>query len=380
MNLTTPFKSKADEQLPRNDSDRKLDIKEEPSETVHNGAEEVALYDDYTTSPVDTNPTDVKDNIPQDHTPKLNVGKREESGRASDVVKKVRFSDQYDTLSEFGNQAGFCVRNTLNTTEEDNDVFHDARDASGVKSTKSTKNMQNKENTNDTNDSKNTNAMRDTKEDIKKEDTEENKNENVENIKDVRNDRVDDQERAKSSKDSSDNTEINISQENRRNTEKENRAAEASSNDATIATQKGTSRVLMMVLVENNPENTDLMPLINSGLKKIEEQIGSSGTSGFSGVNSADFTKRCVTKVEMSVSNIESYSNNNSNNDGEVMRDHQQGVSTLPSSSNSKTSSNSGILSTVAQAMRSALKNLSGQYSIIFNFRYFRHSCNWGRN
>ncbi|XP_032670064.1 putative uncharacterized protein DDB_G0286901 [Odontomachus brunneus] len=371
MDLTMPFQSNADEQFPTSNSGRKLDIKES-SETVSNEAEK-SSYDNYTMSLIDMDLTNIEDNISQEHTPKLNVGSREESSRASDVVKKVRFSDQYETLSKFGNQVEFYVKNM---TEEGDDVFHDAHDVSGVvKNTKSTESTQNTENTkdvNDTNDSKNTKITKDTKEkDSKEQDTEEMKNENMENIKDAKSNQVDDQKRClvMSSKDSLDNTEINTCQENQQNAEKENRVVEALSNGVSIMTQKGTSRMLMMVLVENNSENlnNDLMPLIDSGLKKLGEQIisPSSDTCEFSNVNSTDYTRHSVTKVEMNISSVENYSNNSNN--VEIMKDHQQIVSDFPSSSteNGQTSSNGGILSTVAQAVRLAFKNLSSVTSSV---------------
>ncbi|XP_011142804.1 uncharacterized protein LOC105185183 isoform X2 [Harpegnathos saltator] len=370
---TTPFRNNADEQYPRSNSGRKLDI-ERLIEAVYDEAEEVALYDDYITFPVDMDLTNVENNIPQEHTPKLNtVDSHEESGRASDMVKKVRFSDQYDTLPEFGSQVGFNVKNM---TEEDEDVFHDAHDASGIKDAKSTKDTQDTGNTkdvNDTIDSKNTkDIQRYTKEDTKEKnvkvtDTKEKKkkNENVEDTKDAKGDQVDDRENclANLSIDSSGNTQVNISQENKQNAKKENRAVEALSNGVSVITQKGTSRVLMMVLVENNSGslNSDLMPLISSGLKKLEEQIvsSSSDTSEFPSVtNTTGYTRKSTTKVEMSISSVESYSNINNNAEA----NGQQVVPTFPSSSveTSSRSGNGGILSAVTQAVKLAFKNLSG--------------------
>ncbi|XP_014467430.1 PREDICTED: uncharacterized protein LOC106740676 [Dinoponera quadriceps] len=356
----TPFRSSVDEQFPRNNTGRKLNIKESNEIVSDDEAKGVASsYDDYTTSPVDMNLTDVQCN--QERTPKQNVGSHEESGRVSDVVKRVRFSDQYETLPpEFGHP----VKNSLNTTE-DEDVFHDAHDVSGVKDT-NTRDTGNAKDVNVTSDTKSSTEDTEEKEkkDIKEKDTKEERKENVEDVKDTRDDQVDNKERSlvQSSKDSSNNTQVDISQENKQNAEKENQAVEALPNlGVSTMTQKGNSRVLMMVLVENNSNSPDLMPLINSGLKKLEEQIASPSPSTSELPNVADttgYTRRSTTKMEMSVFSVESYSNDNN---AEMMADHPQVEPTFPVSSvEDQRSGNGGILSVLTQAVRLAFRNLSG--------------------
>lgn len=357
---TTPSRDKAEQQFLRSNSGRKLDIKES-NEIVCDEAE--VVHNDYTTSPVDMDLTDVEDNISQEHTPKPSVGGREESIRGSDVVKKVRFSDQYETLPEY------VCQTEMNMTEENDDVFLDANDVSGIKNTKDTKGTQDTKNTKNVNSTKNTDDTKDAKKkDTKQDDTKETKIENVQNIEVAKDEQVKDQKLSliQSPMDLSGNKQVNISQKNKQNAEKENRVVEVLPNGISTMTQKGTSRVLMMVLVENNSRNidADLMPLISSGLKKLEEQITSpsSGTSEFVNVtNATGYTRRSTTKLEMNISTVETCSNNNNNM--ETMTDHRQVVPAFPLSSveNDKSSSNGGILSAVAQAVKLIFRNLSGQ-------------------
>lgn len=354
---TTPFRNSADQQFSRNNSGRKLDIKQS-NETVYEEAKET--YDDYTTSPVSMDLTDVEDNS-NVCSPEF-FAIPEESSRGSDIVKKVRFSDQYETLPK--------CKVELDNSELENDVFHDANDVSSVKNVKSTKDTENtEENVND--DAKKT---KDTKyikeEDTKDEETKsekKEKNENMENIEDAKSDQVYDIQRslAQSSNDFSDDKQVNISQENKQNAEKENQAVKALANSVSTVTEEGISRVLMMVIVEkkSNSLDTDLMPLINSGLKKLEEQLVSQSlsTPEFSNVaNATGYTRKSTTTLEMSVSNVETYSYSKKN--AETMTDHQQAVSACPLSSvkNDK-SNNGGFMSAFAQAVKLVFRNWSGQ-------------------
>lgn len=356
-NEETPFRTNNDEQFPRNNSGRKLDIKKGPDETAEN---EQITYKDQVASPTDMDLTDPLEGGLLHDSSKLEVI-HEEPDEASSVVKKVRFSNRFnETLPKFENQMSLesCVKTILNTTEEDE--FHDAHDLLNTKNMKDTK---------DIDDTKN--VAKDAK--------------IMDNIEDTKDGRAKAQKYSlvNTSKNSLENSQIKLFQDNKENMKKENQNAEILPNSLSI-NQQGTSRVLMMVLLENNSGglNADLMPLISSGLKKLKEQAESAFsnmTESSNAANSNSYTRKSITKMEMSVSNVESYTKDNA----EIMTDHRQIIpsssSSVSSSSvqNGKNSSNGGILSAVAQAVKYAFSNFSGRQKCEdFNLTLFNNIFN----
>lgn len=326
-NEDTPFRTDKDEQLPKSNSGRKLNIMEEQDETENNEAEKITVNE-----MVDMNLTEPEGGILE--SPPSDVI-CEKSDRTPDVVKKVRFSDQYETVPEYKGSIKSCVEVILNASMEEK--FHDAREVS------STSNVKNPE---DTNNIKDTNDIKDT---MKMQDTENTKDSQVDNktnscVKLLQNSLIDSQTVQNDTKD----------------TEKENRNPEISK-DSSAPCRQDSSRVLITVLMENNSRglSTDLIPLIDSGLKKLQEQLASTNQpSSVESTDAVNLPVKSVTRMEMSISNVESYSTKDSTTDCRQI---------VPCSSLSMqkdvkdNKNNNGFFAAVAQAMKYALKSFSGQ-------------------
>ncbi|XP_070150164.1 serine-rich adhesin for platelets isoform X2 [Polyergus mexicanus] len=322
-NEDTPFRTDKDEQLPKSNSGRKLNIMEEQDETKNNEAEKITVNE-----MVDMNLTEPEGGILESPASDIIC---EKSDRTSDVVKKVRFSDQYETVPEYKGSIKSFVEVILNASTEE-EKFHDAREVSSTSNAK---------NPGDTNNIKDTTKIM--------QDTENTKDSQMENkkssyVKLLQNSLIDSQTLQNDTKD----------------TEKENQNPEISDKDSSAPCRQDSSRVLITVLMENNSRglSTNLIPLIDSGLKKLQEQLAS--TNQPSSVESTDAVNlpiKSVTRMEMSISNVESYSTKDSTTDCRQI---------VPSSSLSMQKdvkdnrNNNGFFAAVAQAMKYALKSFSG--------------------
>lgn len=322
----TPFRTSKDEQFSRNNSGRKLSIMEEEKTTEEAEIVANAIKALSPASSVDMDLTTPEGGIimtPED-SPK--------SGE--DVVKKVRFSDQYKTAAgEFGGSMESCVRTILNTSLEEEE-FLDARDESNAQKAKATRE-----------------DIKDTKSDTK----------DVEGAKSTEDKQAEGEKRPSTQPSGNclSNSQIKIIQDNTKNVKKENRDPEASKEGALSANQRDSNRVLMMVLLESNSGGltNDLVPLISSGLKKLQEQLVSVSPS--SAAESAKVCRRSITTMKMSVSSVESYSTNSP----ATMTSHGSQLASSSSSSsvqNGENSNSGGFLSTIAQAMKHALRSFSG--------------------
>lgn len=262
----------------------------------------------------------------------------EESDKTPDVVKKVRFSDE--TMPECkGSMNKSCVKIMLNTSAEEK--FHDAREILN------TPNVKNPE---DTNDVKEKNDVKDTIKIMK--DTKNTKDSQVEPVKkysfvkSLQNSTIDSQ----------------IVQNDTKNTEKENRNPEINDRNSSSATRhvQDTNRVLITVLMESNSGglSRDLIPLIDSSLKKLQELASTNQPSLVESIESAvNLRNKSITKMEMSISSVESYSTKDATTDSRQI---------VPSPSLSMRNvrnniSNKGFFTVFAQAMKYALKSFSGQ-------------------
>lgn len=316
---TTPFRSSKDEQLSKSNSGRKLNIMEERDETANKETEKITADE-----AVDVDLTEPEGRILE--LPTSNVI-CEESDKTPDVVKKVRFSDQRETVSEpeyKGSIKSSCVKIMLNTSAEE-EKFHDAREIS------STPNAKNSEDTNDIN--------KDTMKIMQ--DTENTKDSSF--IKSLQNSLVDSQ----------------IVQ-NDKNAEKENRNPEINDGDSSATCRQDTNRVLITVLMESNSGglSTDLMPLIDSGLKKLQELASTSQPSLVESTDVVNLRNKSITRMEMSISSVESYSAKDATTDS---RQIVPSPSSLSMRNVRNNINNNGFFAVVAQAMKYALKSFSGQ-------------------
>ncbi|XP_011698535.1 PREDICTED: uncharacterized protein LOC105456290 [Wasmannia auropunctata] len=337
----TPFRTCGDEQFPRSNSGRKLTITEEEDNIAHDDAGKttanVKCPRIEVSSHTDMDLTRTEGGILQQDSPKTDDVRE-------DVVKKVRFSDQYKTAAELKNLTEPCVRTVLNMSEEDD--FHDAHNASNAQKAKATK----AEDTKDAKSAADVSGMEDVN--------------NVADVKNMDNSRkAEDRKRSlvPSTSDSLNNSQIRIIRDNTKNMKKEN--PEVSNVDSSTASQVihgDSKRVVMMVVLESDVGGltTDLMPLISSGLKKLQEQLTSANCQPPSNAaESAKVCRRSITTMKMSVESVENYSTNGA----ATMTNRGQLVSPSSSSVQSdETISNSGgFLSTVSQAMKHALRSFS---------------------
>ncbi|XP_011880282.1 PREDICTED: uncharacterized protein LOC105568881 [Vollenhovia emeryi] len=256
-----------------------------------------------------------------------------------DVVKKVRFSDQYKTAGELENLES-CVQAIINLSMEE--VLHDDHDETNAQKTKATA-----EDTPDARDIMDTGNPKDMCV--------------VENAKNTNDNQAEDEMPSliKSSKDFLSDSQSRTVQDNAK---KENRDPEVSHEGASTVIQRDSNRVLMMVLLENNSSEftNDLMPLISSGLKKLEEQLKSTNFQPPSkSTESAKICRRSITTMRMRVSSVERYS---ASNEETTNPNHRELASSSSSSfvQSNKNNNNGGFLSTVSQTIKYAFRNLSG--------------------
>lgn len=138
-----------------------------------------------------------------------------------------------------------------------------------------------------------------------------------------------------------------------------------------IIEQSGSSRVVMMVLVENTTRfsRSELAPLIDSGLKKLEETASSMGSvyssvgSRSSQVERHGSESRESGPRRRSITSVNSYLSFTSTECFSAQSGSQWNTSNGAFSSGSVESSKSeGIFSTVARVVRSALRKLPGRW------------------
>ncbi|KAL0133471.1 hypothetical protein PUN28_000899 [Cardiocondyla obscurior] len=304
----TPFKTCRDEQLPRNNSGRNLIVTYEKENEIDDDAVQVS-------PPVNVNLTTFTGGILQ-NSPQSDI--------FEDVVK-VRFSDEFKTAteaSEFsGNLMEPCVQNNFYASEEEEEEeFHDARNEITQKAKTATENIKDRKNI------------------ITK---------NNKDVNDIKN--------MKSTNDSQE-------KDKRRSLTE---PSEYFVSPQSAAKERDSKRLLMMVLVETVESNSgelsnDLMPLINSGLKKLQEQlISANRQSPPSDSKSGEVCRRSITTMNMHIASIESYSPKSA----AAVTNHEQFASSSSSSSSSvrsESSNNSGFLSTVTDALKQAFKSVSG--------------------
>lgn len=330
----TPFRTGKDEQFPRNNSGRKLTVVEEKEKTAYRETEKIIVNAIEMSSPVNVDLTTPNGGILQDSPKSDDVHE--------DAVKKVRFSDQDKiAVGKVENLMESCVRTILNTSDEDE--FHDAYDETNMQKAKSTEDIKGASNTVDTNDEKDTCTVKE-----------------IRMTRNTNDSRAEDKKRVViSSENFLNNSQIKITLDDTKNREKEKRDPEVSK-EGTSTNQRDSNTILMMVLVESNSggATNDLMPLISSGLKKLQEQLLSTRCQS-SAAESAKVCRRSITTMKMSVSSVESYSANNAT----AMTNRGQLASSSSSSSvqSDENSNNGGFLSAVAQVMKHALRSLSGQ-------------------
>ena len=312
------------EQFARSNSGNRLSIMEVEQEKITNNDTKIITANvNEVLSPVNMDLTRTEGGILQDSPMSDDV--------CEDIMKKVRFSDQYETAVEFGDLMESCVRTILNMSMEENESHDAQKRAAAAEDIKdANKRMQ-------MNSIENTNTLKVTN-DNQAEDTTRSLIQPPENFLN--------------------NSQIGIVQDNTKNIKKENQNADVNNevNNGWSIINQDSNRVLMMVLMESNSGGltTELMPLISSGLQKLQEQLVSNRQS----LNTAESTKICrrsITTMKMSVESVESVENYSADNAG-------KGQFALSSPvESSENSNNGGFLSSVTQAVKHALKNLSGQ-------------------
>lgn len=329
-NEETPFRISKDEEFSRSNSGRKLSITEEEEKIVEETEKTTANVIEVS-SPVDMDLMKSEGGL-QD-SPKSDDNRE-------DVVKKVRFSDEHKIVAELGNVMESCVRSILNMSTEEEE-FHDAHDVTNAQKAKTIEGTKDAKKTVDTSsiveDTTNTSESQ----------AEDRRRSLIQPLGNFLND-----------------SQIRIIRDNTKNINKENRDPEVSNESSSTTNQRDSNRVLMMVLMESNSGGltTDLMPLINSGLKKFQEQLTSANCqSPSSAVESAKVCRRSIT-MRMSISSVESYSANGAatmTNREHLASSHS--LSPVRIGENNVTRSNSGFLSTIAQVMKDTLKNFPGR-------------------
>lgn len=340
-NEETPFSLKIskDERY----SGGKLDVTEERSETADNKAAAI-MTDESQMSPLNMDLTCTEGGILRD-SPQLDPICEEPDDETPEIIKKVRFSDEHRALPDFEVRIeSSCAKSILNTSMEDEDeVYHDAD--THVSNTRSC-------------------ASDATAEHFAK------LAENTENEKFPKRDREEDTtctaERPLPNNLRNDlSVEVtrgNVNDEN--DSEKENRNRSGTNSVSASTTSQQGTRMLMMLLVENNSGqlNGDFMPLISSGLKKLQEIASANLAPGrveSLGAKTA-LRRQSITQMQMTVSTVESYS---ADDGGTAVTRNPRGIEQPSSSSPTRDADekNGGFLSSFAQAVKHALRSLSGE-------------------
>ncbi|KAL6438196.1 hypothetical protein ACFW04_004423 [Cataglyphis niger] len=319
-NEDTPFRTE-DEQLFKSNSGRKLNIMEKRDETANNETERITVNE-----MINMNLTEPEGGILESPTSDAIC---EKSDRTPDVVKKVRFSDQYETMPEYKSSIKSCTE-VLNTSTEE-EKFHDARE---ISSTPKAKNLEDK------NDIKDTIKI-------------------MQNIENTKNSQVEDKKCSFVKLLQNSLIDSQTAQNDTKDTEKENQNPKISDEDSSAMSRQDSKRVLITVLMESNSGgslSTDLIPLLDSGLKKLQEQLKSTNqSSSVESTDAVNLPTKSITKMEMNISSVENYSK-------DVTTDCRQIVpSSLSMQKDIKDNKNSnGFFAAVAQAMKYALKSFSG--------------------
>lgn len=330
-NENTPFKDNKSDQFARSSSGRrKRDIVEKL-----NKIGDAATIQDQPLSPINMELTGTEGGILRD-SPQLDPI-CEEPDETPEIVKKVRFSDEHKILN-FEQRMEFCVKSMLNiSTEEDNEEYHDAR----------------------AHVSKNANV------------TGEHLTKVTEKVTANERDARCNQEAGevfiseKSLQNCLNDIHVAMIQGMEAEKNKENKTLDQANSVSTITTQQGT-RVLMMVLVENNSvglNGPDLMPLINSGLKKLQEQVATTNysapdtieTSGTGTVRRQSFTKMQMTVESYSMDDTTTAATAATTDYREIMQ------SSSSPARNEHNERNGGFLSTFTQAVKYALRSFSSE-------------------
>ncbi|XP_024888804.1 uncharacterized protein LOC112465473 [Temnothorax curvispinosus] len=343
----TPFRTCRDEDFFKtSNSFRKLCIMEEEEKTAHEeAAEKITANEIKVSSPVDMDLTSPEGGILQDSPQSDDV--------REDVVKKVRFSDQFKTAA--GETRGInltdsCVRTILNTSmeEEEDDEFHDANNEINARKAKTTA-----EDIKDAKNADDTNNVEDTR--------------SAEGAKSTNDSEAEDKTRSsiQLSENLLSNSEIRIIQGNTKNAKKENRDPEVSDEVAPTrptSNQRDSNSVVVVVMMESNSgglTNDLIISGLNQGLNMMKEQIASANCQApsVSAPESANVCRRSITTMRMSVSSVESYSPNRA----EMMTNHGQLAPASFSSSvqSGENNNSSGFLSTFTQAMKHAFRSFS---------------------
>ncbi|XP_015428975.1 PREDICTED: serine-rich adhesin for platelets-like [Dufourea novaeangliae] len=150
-------------------------------------------------------------------------------------------------------------------------------------------------------------------------------------------------------KESLENSQIQIYAQNTMNSQKENRSPDGGSVNVNQAS--ATSRVLMMVVVENN-STLSTSELINSGLKKLESITSGNNLSNSNHTSSACSSSVTTVDSYCSASSHDSYTTSN-HAVGSVRRDSD-------SSNSSGSTSSGGLFYAVANAVKTVMKSFSG--------------------
>lgn len=286
-----------------------------------------------TSSPSDMNLTIPVNSYIVQCTPLESDVIRKESDKTPDIVKKVRFSDQHDTLS-FKSLTESFAKSILNiSAEKENDVFDDVCEISHKQNAKNAENLKDPKN-------------------ITK---------NVKDTKDTKDNQAEDK---KCPEKLLTDSQIEIAQDN--NAQGKNRSPEINNASSALkthvnATSEQGCNEMMTVLMENHScgYNTDLVSLID-GLKKLQEQFTSMSCQLSSNTNKSlsavNLHRKSITKMEMKISrSVESNSINSATN----ITNRQIISSSSSFMQNDENKNNDGFLSTVTQAMKSALRSFS---------------------
>ncbi|XP_011646914.1 uncharacterized protein LOC105433339 [Pogonomyrmex barbatus] len=310
---TTPFRTAKNEQFSRTNSGRKLNIMKEQKETTDNETEKITANANKVSSS-DMNLTMPTENILQD-SPKLDDIRE-------NVMKKVRFSDHYETAVGIEDLIESYMRDILNTSTEEEG---DAHDVTNAQKANTTKNMKDTKDTVDTKITEDTKVVKDTKCSL------------------IRKKFLND-------------SPIEVIQNNAKSIEKEKCNPKESNISLSTVNQGDSNTVVMVMLMQSNSKGltSDLMPLISSGLKKMQEQLSVNGQSSSNTIEPSSTPNLCrksITKMKMSVSSVKSYSPSSA-----MMTNSRQIASSIQ---NRENTNSGGFLSIIAHAMKHALRNFS---------------------
>lgn len=319
----TPFRRNKKE-FAKNNSDKKLDIMEKQNTIPNNETKKMIKNGLEIESISDMELTDVEGGILNDSTKSKVI--HEKPNRSSDIVKKVRFSDQYKDQEEgFRNQIESCEEIISDTTQKE---FYDIKNDTSLTENKHITNT--KDDTLDVIGTQKTNNSQVKDEEISPDDI-----------------RI-----------------LKISSNKMGDTQKKNKESESVKNSLTVTNQQDTSGIVMMILVRNKSKQLtdDLLPLISAGLKKLEEKTVAMNTDQTSmdiiqrsNIPDSSGYKRSVTKIEMNVSKVETYSTNSVN----TVTSQRNVLSSTYSMQKNENVHSKGFLSSITEAVKCFLRSFS---------------------